>query len=382
MNILMVVPYFGGNRGGNPDVVDLSHKLEERGHSVVVLSTSFGNDEGYQNDQNVKVFRLKPMHYFSGFDYGVSFPIFKLQKLLKEYQIDVVHGVMEFGTQTFSAVVPSRLERKPYVLTIQGANITSGSPSVDALMTTFDHTVARFLSVMSKRIIILSEKLSWRAQKIGASKSKTRVVPTTVRYRDEFDPAHYDSNRARRELGLNDKTVIGYVGRLVPLKGLTYLLHAFERLRKDSHDIHLLIVGYGPERSLIESTVSKLGLKTTITGWVERRNVPYYVSAMDVLVNPSLTEGLPLTVMEAMAMQKPVVATDVGGTSDLISNGVNGFLVPSRDTHSMSTAINTLLFDPELRHSMGMTGRRIIEKNFSWDVIVPKVEKVYEEALH
>jgi glycosyltransferase involved in cell wall biosynthesis len=382
MNILMVVPYFGGNRGGNPDVVDLSHKLEKRGHNIVVLSTSFGNDEGYQNDQNVKIFRLKPIYYFSGFDYGVSFPLIKLQKLLKEYQIDVVHGVMEFGTQTFSAVVPSRFRKKPYVFTIQGASITSGSPSVDALMTTFDHTVAKFLSVMSKRIIVLSEKLSWRAQQIGASPSKIRVVPTTVRYKDEFDPTRYDSERTRRELGLDGDTVIGYVGRLVRLKGLAYLLRAFEKLLKDSHSIHLLIVGYGPERSSIESAVSKLGLKTTITGWVERRNVPHYVSAMDILVNPSLTEGLPLTVMEAMAMQKPVVATDVGGTSDLISNGLNGFLVPPHDTRSISTAINTLLLDPRLRHTMGIAGRRIIEENFSWDVIVPKVEKVYEEALH
>jgi glycosyltransferase involved in cell wall biosynthesis len=235
---------------------------------------------------------------------------------------------------------------------------------------------------MSKRIIVLSEKLSWRAQQIGASPSKIRVVPTTVRYKDEFDPTRYDSERTRRELGLDGDTVIGYVGRLVRLKGLAYLLRAFEKLLKDSHSIHLLIVGYGPERSSIESAVSKLGLKTTITGWVERRNVPHYVSAMDILVNPSLTEGLPLTVMEAMAMQKPVVATDVGGTSDLISNGLNGFLVPPHDTRSISTAINTLLLDPRLRHTMGIAGRRIIEENFSWDVIVPKVEKVYEEALH
>jgi len=380
VNVLIVVPFFGGAKNGNPDVVDLAVELRKRGHRVVVLTTCYGEDKYYEEKNGVEVFRTRS-HYVSRMDYSISFPFFKLRKLIGEFHIDIVHGIMEFGTQTMSATLMSSVKRKPFVLTIQGAATTFGAPHLDALMKTFDHSIARMMSLKASRVIILSERLSERAQKIGVTREKIRVVPTTIPFREEFNPEFFDSHETKKKLGFDEKLVIGFCGRLVRLKGLIFLLNALDLLQHDFDNLQLLVVGDGPERHYLESFAKEISLPTEIVGWVKRDEIPTYLSAVDIFVNPSLTEGLPLTVMEAMAMQKAVVATDVGGTSDLIRNHENGFLVPPSDIRSLATAIRTLVLDGKLRLDLGHEARKMIENNFDWNVIIPKVEKVYEEAL-
>ncbi len=380
MNILIVIPYFGGLRGGNPDVVDLAIRLQKRGHTVIVLTASFNDDLLYEEEQGVRIFRVKPVCYLSRIDYGISFPILEFHRLVKNFDIEIVHGIMLIGTQTFSAAFLSNFFGKPFVLTVQGCQ-RAYVPYVDAISAAFDYSVARMVSLVAKRAIVLSENLSERACTIGFTREKIRVVPTSIPYKEEFNPSFFDSNRIRKELGVNGKIVVCFAGRLVHLKGLSFLLHAQKMLQKDVTNLHLLIIGDGPERGFVESMSKKYDLNTTIVGWVNRNKVPFYLSAADMFVNPSLTEGLPLTVMEAMAMQKAVVATDVGGTSDLVKNGENGFLVPPGDVRSLANAIKTLALNDKLRLNMGFAGRDIIKKNFDWDTIVRKIEKVYEEAL-
>ncbi len=380
MNILIVIPYFGGVRGGNPDVVDLAIQLQKRGHTVIALTASYNDDLLYEEEQGVRIFRVKPFCYFSRIDYGISFPILEFHRLMKNFDIQIVHGIMLIGTQTFSAAFISSFFRKPFVLTVQGLQ-RAYVPSVDAISTAFDYSVARVVSLVAKKAIILSENLSERAYKMGFAREKIRVVPTSIPYKREFNPSFFDSNGIRKELGVSDKIVVCFVGRLVRLKGLSFLMHVQKMLQKHITNLHLLIVGDGPERGFVESISRKYGLNTSIIGWVNREKVPFYLSAADIFVNPSLTEGLPLTVMEAMALQKAVVATDVGGTSDLVKNGENGFLIPPSDVKSLAKAIKTLASNDKLRLKMGFAGRNIIERSFDWDSIVRKIEKVYEEVL-
>ena len=381
MNILIVIPYFGGLRGGNPDVVDLAIQLQKRGHTVIVLTASYNNDLLYEEEHGVRIFRVKPVCYFSKIDYGISFPILELNKLMKDFDIEIVHGIMEFGTQTVLALFLSSVLKKPFVLTLQSAVRTFGISYVDTLVKAFDFSVARMFSLKAKKVIILSENLLERAYRIGFSREKIRVIPTSIPYVKEFNPKFFDSSKIRKELGVNDKIVVCFVGRLVRLKGLFFLLHAQRMLQKSITNLHLLIIGDGPDRFLIESMSKEFDLSTRYIGYVDRNKIPFYLSVADIFVNPSLSEGLPLTVMEAMAMQKAVVATDVGGTSDLVKNGENGFLVPPGDAKSLADAIKTLALDKNLRLNMGCAGRDMIKRSFDWDTIVQKIEKVYEEAL-
>lgn len=381
MNILIVIPYFGGLRGGNPDVVDLAIRLQKRGHTVIVLTGGYNDDLLYEEQHGVWIFRVKSLCYLSKIDYGISFPVWELHKLMKDFDIEIVHGIMEFGTQTVLAVFLSSVLRKPFVLTLQSAVRTFGVSYVDSLVKVFDFSVGRMVSLKTKKVIALSENLLERAYRIGFSREKIRVIPTSIPYIKEFNPRFFDSSKTRKELGVNDKIVVCFVGRLVPLKGLFFLLRAQRMLQKSIANLHLLIVGDGPKRLFIESMSKEFDLSTTFIGYVDRSEIPFYLSVADIFVNPSLSEGLPLTVMEAMAMQKAVVATDVGGTSDLVKNGENGYLVSPGDAKSLADAIKTLALDNNLRLNMGRAGRDLIKRSFDWDTIVRKIEKVYEEAL-
>lgn len=381
MNVLVAIPYFGGLKDGNPDVVDLALELGKRGHTVIVLTARYGNEALYEELNGVRIFRIRPVCYLSKIDYGVSFPFLKLHSLIRKHRIDVVHGVMEFGTQTLSAMVISSVFEKPFVLTIQGGVTTFASARVDALFSLVDYGIVRRLSFIPKKVIILSKNLLERACKIGIPRSKIQVIPSGIHYENDFNPKLFDRDKVREEFGFENKTVVGFVGRLVRLKGLFFLLHAQKMLQQQIPNLHLLIIGEGPEKSLVESTAKRLNLSITMTGWVRRNDVPRLLSGIDIFVNPSLTEGLPISVMEAMAMQKPVVATDVGGTSDLINNGEDGFLIPPCDVKSLVKAIKTLTLNSDLRLNMGRAGRAIIEKNFRLSTVVSKVEKVYEEAI-
>ncbi len=381
MNILIVTSYFGGRRSGNPDVVDLAVRLHQRGHTVIALSDSYPGDVPYEELQGVRIFRVKPLHYFSKIDYGISFPLPDVNRIMKMFNIQIVHGIVEYAPSTLSGVFLSSILNKPFVLTLQGAGITFGIPYVDFIVNAFDHSVARIVSSRTKKAVLLSKNLLARARKIGLSPDKIRIIPTSIPYAEEFDPQSFDARKARKELGIDDKIVVCFVGRLVRLKGLSFLLNAQKSLRQSIPNLHLLVVGYGPDKPLLESMARSFKLEATFTGYVERNKIPSYLSAADIFVNPSLTEGLPLTVMEAMAMEKAVVATDVGGTSDLLRNGENGFLVPPSNVESLATAIRTLALDDNLRQRMGLAGRNAIMKDFGWNNIAQKVEKVYEEAL-
>jgi len=378
----MVVPYFGGIAHGNPDVVDLAVELHKKGHEVTVLTTRCNSEASYEEVQAVRIYRTRPILAFSEIPYSISFPLTTLRRVIRKYNVDVVHGVMEFGTQTLSAAAVSSLLKKPFVLTIQGAVTTFGVAHVDAVFSLFDHTIVRTFSFIPKRVIVLSKALSERARQIGIPWSRIRVIPSGIRCENEFNDELFDHEVVRKEFGFDDKIVVGFVGRLVRLKGLLYLMYALKTLEKEFPNLHLIIAGDGPERSLIEHMAQKLNLNVTMTGRLRHSEIPRVLSAIDIFVNPSLTEGLPIAVMEAMAMQKPVVATDVGGTQDLVKDGENGFLVPPCDISALTFAIKRLAQDADMRLKMGTVGRTIVERDFSFSTIVPKVNNVYKEAIY
>lgn len=380
--VLMVVPFFGGVKDGNPDVVDLAVELQKNGHEITVLTTRYRNESSFEKIQNVRVFRTKPTLSLSGIDYCISFPVGSLVKLFRKYRADVVHGVMEFGTQTMTAAAVSSFLEKPFVLTIQGAVTTFGAPYVDAAFSVFDRTVVKACAIIPKRVIVVGRRLSERALQLGINQSKIRVVPSGIHSENEFNPKLFDPDAARKGFGFPDKILVGFVGRLVRLKGLRFLLYALKALRKEIPELHLVVIGDGPDKLFIESVAENLNLPITMTGWVRRSELPFALSAIDIFVNPSLSEGLPISVMEAMAMQKPVVATDVGGTEDLVKDRENGFLIPPSDVSALAFTIKELAIDADLRLKMGQIGRTIIERDFSFGTIVSKVSEVYKEAIY
>jgi sugar transferase (PEP-CTERM/EpsH1 system associated) len=177
------------------------------------------------------------------------------------------------------------------------------------------------------------------------------------------------------------RRLIGTVCRFHPQKGLDQLIAAFAELCKRTPDVQLLLVGDGELRGQLETQVRRLGLADHVTFTGFRTDVPAILTELDLFVLPSLWEGLPLVLLEAMAAQLPVVATAVGGTPELVLDGETGLLVPPADPTALAAAMHFLLTQDALRREMGRRGRRRVEREFSATRAVAETTQLYEELL-
>jgi glycosyltransferase involved in cell wall biosynthesis len=362
--------------------VKLSTELVKRQHSVSV-ATSFRSLDRQEAFKGVGISKITPLATLYSVPHSLSFPLRQISKLAGDRNIEIIHALMDYSTNTAASSLVSEAKSIPFVYNVQGMGTRTGRFIVDALAEYYDWTVERFISNNAEKLILLSKSLISRTRKLGVPDSKVAVIPSGVDSR-RFDPHISDIRRRAAELRnklsiSQDEVVIGFVGRLVPAKGLLYLLSAVKQLLNEFPNIVLLIVGDGPQKTELQSVAKSLGLKTVFPGY--QSNTPPYYALMDVFVLPSFFEGLPGVVLEAMAMEKPVVATNVGGTSDLILDGENGFLVRARAHEQIVTALKELVGDKDLRLKMGRTGRQLVLRNFLWEDIVDKVETVYKEAI-
>ena len=183
---------------------------------------------------------------------------------------------------------------------------------------------------------------------------------------------------ARAELGLPPNSpIVGTVSRLDPVKGVDILLHALVQLS----GANLAIVGDGPERVTLEALASRLGVADRVYWLGHRRDVPRLLPAFDLFVQPSLHEGLPNAVLEALAAGLPVVATAVGGTPEVVVDGVTGLLIPPHEPGALAEAMAALLRDPDLRRTMGRAGRKHVKRHFAIAETVRRTEALYEALL-
>jgi glycosyltransferase involved in cell wall biosynthesis len=190
-------------------------------------------------------------------------------------------------------------------------------------------------------------------------------------------PSPAETKSARDALGIApDEKVVCAVGRLDPLKGLIFLLNAAARILKKQPRVRFLIVGDGPDHSALELHAQQLGLgdRVVFTGY--RPDVPTLISLSDVFAIPSLSEGGPITLFEAMQMRKPVVATPVGLISEVLQDGESGFLVPLKDPDQMAQKILMLIDDPELARKMGEKGWQL-SQGFDMSHYVRRLEDIY-----
>lgn len=198
-----------------------------------------------------------------------------------------------------------------------------------------------------------------------------------------IDPAAFDSPKplSRQELGLpSGSKIILWVGRLDPVKGLSLLLNAWDRLQEDDR-LHLLLVGEGPQREALMAQAKRMALLGRVHFLGARTDVPRLLSSADIFVFPSQTEGLPNALLEAMASRLPIVATDVPGCRDLIEHQRTGLLVPYGDTSCLAGAIRRLVKNPELGSRLGRRARDDVVHRWSMKSTVDAYEHLYRQVL-
>lgn len=218
-------------------------------------------------------------------------------------------------------------------------------------------------------------------QREGVADDRVSIIHNAIDT-TRFRPSSGQRGSARSRLGISAAgPLVAGVGRLNPQKNFPLFLDIASLVAARNGDTRFLIAGTGPEEALLRSKASALGLdgRITFAGYVADPREIY--NACDILLMPSRFEGLPMTLLEAMAMEVPVVASRLDGIAEVVTDHRDGLLMEPGDAGAFANAITSLLNDPEMRRSMGIAARRKIEEGFSAQRMVAEIEAVYDRFL-
>jgi glycosyltransferase involved in cell wall biosynthesis len=280
-----------------------------------------------------------------------------LARCIRSFEPDIVNPHL-FRSTLVAAPLAKWLGVRCVVETYHGREAWRRGPIRGSFLV--DRVVSRFVD----RVIAVSEAARdflVTVKRIPAH--KITVVPNG-RDLSVFQPGCGGSD-VRRELGIPaDAPVLGIVGRLEEQKGHRYGIDAFAQVSKEFPEARLLIVGEGSLRGALEQQARELGVSDRVIFTGFRTDVPRLYDAMNVVVLPSLYEGMPLTAIEAAAMGKPIVATGVDGTCEVIDHGETGWLVPSEDDSAIASAVRVQLLDPVSAMQRGERARERALRRF------------------
>jgi glycosyltransferase involved in cell wall biosynthesis len=222
-------------------------------------------------------------------------------------------------------------------------------------------------------VIAISEKIAALLIEGGVARKKIRVIYSGV------DIAFFDNRSESTER--DSAPVVGMVAALEERKGHRFLFEAAAELKRGGDRLHYKIAGDGPELEKLRALAAALGLQAEIefVGFVS--DVAAFLASIDLFVLPSLFEGLGVAALEAMAAGKPVIATEVGGLSELVEDRRTGLLVPPGDAHALARAIHELVSQDDLMRELGENGRRRVAERFTMERMARQNEAYYYELL-
>ncbi len=277
--------------------------------------------------------------------------------------IQTIHGVLadEYIQSSRSVFPTPRTKLSQFFM--RYLSKIEGESARDATMVV---TVSKY---SSKKIIELYD----------VEESKIRIVPNGVDV-EKFKPLG-DCETVRHRIVGKDKQCILFVGRLIPRKGLHFLIEAAKHVVKERKETMFVLVGDGPLKNNLISYSRKQDVSDNFVflGDVHDDMLPALYNCADVFVLPSIQEGQGIALLEAQATGKPVVAFNVSGINEIVSNKGTGLLVEP-NSHELADAVLNLLSAKSLRERMGVCGREFVSKNFSWDICAQKMLQVYREA--
>jgi glycosyltransferase involved in cell wall biosynthesis len=302
-------------------------------------------------------------------------------RVLKREHPDVVHthtakagAIGRIAVAMYNAMRPAKA-RCAVVHTFHG-HVLEGyfSPAMNRVVRVVERQLAR----LADRIVTISDRQRHDIVERFrvAPAEKTVTVPIDLDVADLFAlPPPEGGPDAARDV------VVGYLGRLVPIKDVGTLLRAFAQARSRHPHMRLIIGGDGPERPALERLSAELGVAAYVTfaGWIA--DLPAFYSSIDILALSSLNEGTPVSLFEAMAAARPVVATSVGGVPDVVEDGVTGVLTAARAVTAFADALECFARSPERRAAIGAAGRRFVLTHYGDDRLIDLMEQTYAEAV-
>jgi glycosyltransferase involved in cell wall biosynthesis len=223
-------------------------------------------------------------------------------------------------------------------------------------------------------VACVSEATAERVRQVGVPAAKVAVI------RNALDATAYERGEPGASATGGVRFRVGAVGRLSPEKGFDVFVRAAAVVARHRPDVGFILYGEGPMRPVLEELIRREGLagRFILAGF--RQDLPAVLPGLDVAVSSSHTEGLPVALMEAMAAGLPVVATRVGGTPEVVADGVTGLLVPANDPAALAAKVMALLDDPR-RTAMGEAGRRRVRDEFTFAAMAERYERLFATVV-
>lgn len=341
--------------------VDPEYHLEKLGDNIFIHRIPIGKNKNnlhYQSQKELLVYAWKA-YFFA-------------KKLVQKNKYDSSHSFFTVPCGFISFLLKIKF-KIPYIVSLRGSDVPGYSERF-AFLYFFIKPLVSLIWKKSSAVISNSQGLKELALRTN-SKQEIGVIPNGIDINQFIKPESYKVIRFNDE-----KFKILCVTRITPRKGVRYLMEAFKKLSQESDNISLQIIGDGDEKNDLEKLAKELGIENRVefTGLVPHEKLPPYFEQADVFVLPSLNEGMSNSMLEALASGLPLIATDTGGTRELIEEGKNGFVVKMKDAGDLADKIKLLMNDPDLRKQMGEASRKKAEM-MSWEKVAKEYMKVYCE---
>ncbi|MFC1655424.1 glycosyltransferase family 4 protein [Patescibacteria group bacterium] len=353
----------------------LAKFLDKEKYEVTLVCSDYGHlDEWVKKFENedIKVMRLNVFHKHDPRHY------FQFKEIIKRNHYDLIHlhvwnpaacryALMAAGKYNIPTVVT---EHDPFELPKLKTYFKQ------KLLKKISHVIA--VSESNRKLMLnlfpqLKNRITSIHNGIDVTWFESQLLSFNENKRNEY-----------REKTFNvaeDIKVILTVAELHERKGVNYLIKAMPFIVKKEENCHLVIAGSGGEREELETLVKKEGVMDHVTFLGFKKDIPHLMKASDVFVLPSIKEAFGLVILEAMAAELPIVASDVGGIPEIIKNGENGTLVPPHDEEKLAKAIVKLMADPNLIEKYVTTGFETLKKTFDAKMMAKNTEAIYDKVL-
>jgi len=354
--------------GGESHVFELSTYLDKSVYEPVVLSFTAGPMVDELSRRGIKT---KVIFTEKAFDLSVWKQV---RDFVKEEKIDIVHA---HGTRAASNVFQAAKNlRLPLIYTVHGWSFHSDQNFFHRKIREF---FEKFLTSKADKTICVSKCNEQYG--IEHFNLKRSIVIYNAVDLEKFNPEKEFSN-IRKELGINqNKTVVGYIARITVQKDPFTMLRTMQEILKKTDDILLLMVGDGDLKEKSVKLAQQLNIENNVLFQPYRSDIPDILNAIDIYCLPSLWEGLPIGIIEAMAMGKVVVATSVDGSKELIEAGKTGFLVTPGKPEELAETLLLLHDHAELRRSLGGNALVYAKNGFGIKRMVDDVQVVYQSFI-
>ena len=294
----------------------------------------------------------------------------QLGKVISSLHPEVVHAESHLFLTTLFAIKAANEMRTPSIVTVHGVTARR-SALLNLSQQAYITTIGRRVFSGASRVVCLSKSDAAEIVRYGCPKGKISMVPNGVDL-EIFKPTG----------GPRDELVV-WTGRMVPEKGLPDLLKAAKIVSVERNKVKFFLIGSGPEIKRLQGLARELRLtpqNLVFCGEVQRAEIAQILKKATIFAFPSLKEGLPVSLIEAMASGNPIVATRIPSIEQVITDGEDGLLVPPRDFKALASTIKSLLADAELRIRLGENARRTAVARYSMETVVKRLDEIYREV--